>query len=112
MKPRVSRLRHSITFLSLFEVSDGAGGVRRDWTASGDPTKGDFRPISPRRVLDAESTSIMHRATVIVRRAAVPAPFDALKCRLRVGDLDHTILSAVDVDGDGRFITLTVERIV
>lgn len=109
MKPRVSRLRHLITFLQPGLVPDGGGGVKPGWTEAA-TVAGDFRAVSAGRVLDAESTEVMNRATVRMRAQAVPAAFDALKWRLRVSGADYTILSALDEDGDRRFTTFILGR--
>lgn len=111
MKPRVSRLRHRITFRRPGGVPDGAGGIKPGFADSG-TVAGDFQPVSANRVLDAESTEIMHRARIIIRAKAMPEDFDPAKWRLRAAGLDHTILSTMDQDGDRRFITFIVTRAV
>lgn len=109
MKPRISRLRHRITLLRPEGMPDWAGGIKPGFVEA-TTVAGDYQPVSANRVLDAESTEIMHRARVTIRAGAMPEGFDAVKWRLRAQGLEHTILSVMDQDGDRRFVTFIVTR--
>lgn len=76
----------------------------------GDTVAGDYRAISASRVLGAESTEVMRRAAITIRAQAMPADFDPLTWRISAAGIDHAVLSALDQDGDGRFVTLIVAR--
>lgn len=109
MKPRVSKLRHTVTFQRNTDMPDGLGGISKQWLAAGE-TVGDYQPINARRALDAQATEVMHRATLRIRAMTLPPSFDAKTWRVVVAGGSHTILSKLDEDGDGRFLAFIIAR--